>query len=79
MKIKKSLFVVTLVGIMVFAMAGCGQVSGQAEDEGSAPFYDDRVVTVRIVMSAEDWKYMQANAMAEEYRLLPSGQRESPR
>jgi spore coat protein CotH len=67
MKIKKSLFVVALVGIMVFTMAGCGQASGQAEDEDSAPFYDDRVVTVRIVMSAEDWEYMQANAMAEEY------------
>jgi spore coat protein CotH len=67
MKIKKSLFIVMLVGIMVFALAGCGQASGQAEDEDSAPFYDDRVVTVRIVMSEEDWEYMQANAMAEQY------------
>jgi spore coat protein CotH len=67
MKWKKSLFVVVLVGIMVFAMAGCGQASGQAEDEGSAPFYDDRVVTVRIVMSEDDWEYMQQNARAEEY------------
>jgi spore coat protein CotH len=67
MKIKKSLFMVALVGIMVFALAGCGQTSGQAESEGSAPFYEDRVVTVRLVMSAEDWEYMQQNAMAEEY------------
>jgi spore coat protein CotH len=67
MKWKKSLFAVALVGIMVFAMAGCSQISAQLEDEDSAPFYDDRVVTVRIVMSEEDWEYIQANAMAEEY------------
>jgi spore coat protein CotH len=67
MKIKKSLFAVALVGIMVFAMAGCGQTSGQVKDEDSAPFYDDRVVTVRVVMSEEDWEYMQQNARAEEY------------
>lgn len=68
MKWKKSLLVVMLLGIMVSVMAGCGgQTSGQAEDEGSAPFYDDRVVTVRIVMSEEDWEYMQQNATAEEY------------
>jgi spore coat protein CotH len=67
MKIKKSLFAVVLVGIMVFAMAGCGQASGQVKDEDSAPFYDDRVVTVRVVMSEDDWEYMQQNARAEEY------------
>lgn len=67
MEWKKSLFVVVLVGIMAFAMAGCGQISGQVESEGSAPFYDDRVVTVRIVMSEDDWEYMQQNASAEEY------------
>jgi spore coat protein CotH len=68
MEWKKSLFVVVLVGIMAFVIIGCGgQTSGQVKDEDSAPFYDDRVVTVRIVMSEEDWEYMQQNARAEEY------------
>ena len=32
-----------------------------------APFYTDRVVTVRIVMPGEDWESSQENAFAEEY------------
>ncbi len=67
MKGKKSLLMAILLGAMVFSMAGCGQVSGPAEAEDSAPFYDDRVVTVRLVMDEDDWGYMQQNAVAEEY------------
>ncbi len=67
MKIKKSLFAVVLLGIMLFSVAGCGQLSAQSEDEDSAPFYDDRVVTVRLVMDGDKWEYMQQNAIQEEY------------
>ena len=51
--------------LLITGLAGCGQVSAQEED--SAPFYDDRVVTVYLVMTEDDWGYMQQNALAEEY------------
>ena len=48
-------------------LAGCdGQASAQAEDN-SAPFYSDRVVTVRFVMPENDWEYMRENAWEEQY------------
>jgi spore coat protein CotH len=54
--------------IIAISLAGCGgRTSGQVEDEYSGPLYDDRVVTVRIVMASEDWEFMQKNARAEEY------------
>jgi len=55
--------------LLITGLAGCGQISTQAEDEDSAPFYDDRVVTVRLVMDEDDWEYMQQNARAEEYAM----------
>ena len=69
---KSKLYQVTgllLVGlIIIISLAGCGGwVSGQAENEDSKPFYDDSVATMRIVMSEEDWEFMQENATAEEY------------
>jgi spore coat protein CotH len=53
--------------ILALGLAGCGGITGQAADNDTAPFYDDRVVTVRIVMAEGDWEDMQANARAEEY------------
>ena len=53
--------------LLIIAVAGCGQISGQAQGEDSAPFYDDRVVTVRLVMPEDDWGYMQQNAGKEQY------------
>jgi spore coat protein CotH len=67
MKWKKSLLAVVLLGVVLLTIAGCGQLSGQAED--SAPFYSDRVVTVRLVMDEDDWEFMQENAMAEQYAM----------
>ncbi len=67
MKRKKSLLTVVLLGVMLLTMVGCGQVSEQAGGEGSGPFYDDCVVTVRLVMDEEDWEYMQENAIEEQY------------
>ncbi len=55
--------------LLIIGLPGCGQVSAQAEGEDSAPFYDDRVVTVRLVMDEDDWGYMQRNAINEEYAM----------
>jgi len=68
MKWQKSFFVVMLVGIMVFAMVGCGQhIPEQRSSESQSPFVSDRVVTVRIVMEEQDWTALQQNALAEQY------------
>jgi spore coat protein CotH len=52
----------------VVGLAGCiGQAAGQTVDESSAPFYPDRVVTVRFVMTEEDWAYLREHALEESY------------
>ena len=57
-----------LLIMSVISLAGCaGQAAGQEEDSGSAPFYPDRVVTVRFLMTEEDWAYLQENASEESY------------
>jgi spore coat protein CotH len=57
-----------LVVFLCCALAGCtGLVSGQASDGNSAPFFDDRVAAVRIVMTEEDWDITLENPRAEEY------------
>ncbi len=54
--------------ISVVGLAGCaGQAAGQAVNNNSAPFYPDRVVTVRFVMTDENWTYLQENAREESY------------
>ncbi len=59
-----------LASLMISALiapclAGCGgQASGQ---EDGAPFYTDRVVTVRFIMAEDDWEFMQENALEEQY------------
>jgi spore coat protein CotH len=71
---KKRLYQVSfllLAGLLVLplftGLTGCdGQTSAQAKDD-SAPFYSDRVVTVRFVMPENDWEYMQENALQEQY------------
>ncbi len=64
---KKALFIVVLLSMVLVALPGCGQASAQVEGDGSAPFYTDRVVTVRLVMDEDDWEYMQQNAIEEQY------------
>jgi spore coat protein CotH len=60
-----------LLIISVISLAGCvSQVAGQAAQETadiSAPFYPDRVVTVRFVMTEENWAYLKNNASEESY------------
>lgn len=56
-----------LLLLSVISLTGCGGVSGQTGNEDTAPFYTDRVVTVRFTMPEGDWEHMQANTRAEEY------------
>ena len=58
-----------LAGILLItSLAGCdSQASEQAKGENTKPFYNDRVATVRIVMSEEDWEATHKNPGAEEY------------
>jgi spore coat protein CotH len=54
--------------IFTVSLAGCAQKSsGESAAASTAPFYPDRVVTVRFVMTEEDWIYLQENAREEEY------------
>ncbi len=67
-KCKAVLMVLLTVGIVAPSGASCvGWASGQASTSNPEPFITDRVVTVRIVMSEEDWTACQLNAQAEQY------------
>ena len=60
--------VLLTVGMVVPSGASCvGWASGQVSTSDPEPFITDRVVTVRIVMSEEDWTTCQLNAQAEQY------------
>ena len=59
-----------LMVIMVRAAGavGCdGRVSGGISARNLDAFITDRVVTVRVVMTEDDWTACQQNALAEEY------------
>jgi spore coat protein CotH len=59
---------VLLIIISVIGLAGCtGQASGQMAENSTAPFYPDRVVTVRFVMTEENWTYLKEHASEESY------------
>ena len=62
------LLIVCLLSVIIpVGLAGCdGQTAAWAEDD-SAPFYSDRVVTVRFALPEDDWVYMQENALREQY------------
>ena len=54
--------------MFVVSLAGYGwQATGHAAADSTAPFYQDRVVTVRFVMPEEDWNYLKENASEEDY------------
>lgn len=49
-------------------LIGCGSKTyGQGILKDSKPFITDRVVTVRMVMSGEDWGFLQKNTLAKQY------------
>ena len=66
--IKKGIAILLVMALAIplfSSMAGCaGQAAGQ---ESTGPFYEDRVVTVRFVMTEDDWDFMKKNARAEQY------------
>lgn len=53
---------------IIIAGTGCshGTAAGSAVND-AMPFYSDRVVTVRIVMSEPDWEFTRTNALAKSY------------
>ncbi len=60
--------IILLASISVIVLAGCSwQSPKQSVDESMAPFYPDRVVTVRFLMTDEDWEYLRKNASEESY------------
>jgi len=60
--------VLLAITVLLTSGAGCTvQVSGRVPAEDSNPFFSDRIATVRIVMSEEDWESLRANAYAKDY------------
>jgi spore coat protein CotH len=57
--------------LMIFPAIGMGcskvMVEGKDEEEDDSPFHPDRVVTVYIYMTNEDWEYLKTNAIEEQY------------
>ena len=49
------------------SVISCSDGTGQENSRNSGPFYLDRVVEVRLVTAEEDWEFMQANPLLEEY------------
>ena len=59
---------IMLALISVISLVGCvGPTGTSSTADSDAPFYTDRVVTVRFVMTDEDWTYLQASAREESY------------
>ena len=59
---------ILLITICSTGVTGCyhdNMKNSTGRDE--KPFFPDRVVTVRITMTEEDWESSRTNAMAEEY------------
>jgi spore coat protein CotH len=70
-KIFKRLFLLLIVAVMltpVFSATGCRDGSlTEASAAENAPFYEDRVVSVYLVIAEDDWEYLKQNAMREQY------------
>ena len=66
--IKTTLSGLLVISVLTVSGAGCaGQAPGQAPGDNTEPFVTDRVVTIRIVMTEDDWASCRANAAAEQY------------
>ncbi len=67
-KSKAVLTVLMVVIVMATGISGCTSSSSRkTQDSSINPFYTDRVATVRIVMTEEDWSFCQTNAFEEQY------------
>lgn len=57
-----------IIVVIAAGLTGCGTgVSSGISSRNLDAFITDRVVTVRIVMTEDDWTACQQNALAEEY------------
>lgn len=60
--------VVLSFAILASCLTGCSSsVTTTSNDSESAPFYPDRVVTVRFVMTAENWTFLKEHAGGKPY------------
>jgi spore coat protein CotH len=67
-KIQKISLIVFLSIVITTGGAGCYQYTEKVSaTTDSGPFHSDRVVEVRIVMSDDNWEFLQENALAEQY------------
>src|SRR4030043_16334 len=58
---------VLLALIFVMSLAGCDRQSAGQSEESTAAFCPDRVVSVRFVMTEENWTSLRENARDEDY------------
>src|SRR4030067_459724 len=66
--VKNVLAVLLIVVTVITGLSACPvSPARDSGDRSVAPFTDERVATVRIVMSAVDWDSTVAGAFAEEY------------
>lgn len=66
--ISKLITAILLITISSIGLTGCNQGTEENTAAGDEkPFFPDRVVTVRITMTEEDWESSLTNAMAEQY------------
>jgi hypothetical protein len=66
---RKRLFtpLLLLASLFTAGVTGCADDAVEANTDGDGPFYNDRVVTIYIVMSDKDWEYTYNNALREQY------------
>lgn len=56
-----------LIAILLLSLTSLFAALSAGQEDSDALFPDDRVVTVRITMSEEDWAYTRGHATDEEY------------
>ena len=67
-KISHSLIVLLIFIIVAPLAAGCGVSPARGgHDPGVDPFVDDRIATVRLVLTDETWQYCREHAFEERY------------
>jgi hypothetical protein len=67
-KISHSLIVLLIFIIVAPLAAGCGVSPARGvHDPGVDPFVDDRIATVRLVLTDEAWQYCREHAFEEQY------------
>lgn len=66
--IKTIILTILFIIVVTAGSTGCyHDTEEQTSVNNNYPFYTDRVATVRMVMSEDDWAFLQKNARAEQY------------